>query len=330
MTILDSDQLKHEKLSFSERVQLEISKFLNTIGLKRLSNALWNDIYNNRLTPAKAVEITCRKFRIHLLKARKDDAGLMKFATENQLPNGLVPFFHRGTKSDFGVLGQIFVSKDYDLSRLQRWAEIDHIYEYVVNSGKKPLIIDAGANIGASVIWFTKYFPNAHICAFEPEHENFTILETNVKEYQSAGDIQIVQAAVGAVDGFVDIVDAGQGECGFRTEITSDGNTLLVSLARFVSEKASEGYVPFIVKIDIEGGEEQLFSQDCEWINAFPLIIIELHDWLIPRKMTSKPFIKFISTQNRDFVYIGENIFSISNAIGGADEASDALPSARK
>ena len=203
----------------------------------------------------------------------------------------------------------------------------------MVNNGKKPLIIDAGANIGASVIWFTKYFPNAHICAFEPEHENFAILETNVHECQSDGDIQIVQAAVGAVDGFVDIVDAGQGECGFRTQITYDGKIdgkiPLVSLARFVSEKVFNGYVPFIVKIDIEGGEEQLFSQNCEWINAFPLIIIELHDWLIPKKMTSKPFLKFISAQDRDFVYIGENIFSISNAIGNPDEAGDGPPPAR-
>lgn len=124
MAILDSDQLKNAKLSFPERVQFEIAKFLNTIGLKRVSNALWNDVYNNLITPEKVLEITCRKFGIHLLKAGKDEAGL-QFVTDNELRGGLAPFFHRGTRSDFGVLGQIFVSKDYDLGRLERGAEIE-------------------------------------------------------------------------------------------------------------------------------------------------------------------------------------------------------------
>jgi hypothetical protein len=67
------------------------------------------------------------------------------------------------------------------------------------------------------------------------------------------------------------------------------------------------------VKIDIEGFEEELFSKNTEWVDKFPLLVIELHDWMLPRDRTSAHFLTLIATLDRDFVYIGENVFSISN-----------------
>ena len=72
-------------------------------------------------------------------------------------------------------------------------------------------------------------------------------------------------------------------------------------------------YEPFIVKIDIEGGENDLFANSTSWIDDFPLLIIELHDWLFPMKGTSRNFLMAISKLDRDFVHHGENIFSINN-----------------
>ena len=81
-------------------------------------------------------------------------------------------------------------------------------------------------------------------------------------------------------------------------------------------EKYSKNkYTPFIIKIDIEGFEEDLFSKNLEWVDLFPLLIIELHDWMLPKSSNSKNFLQAISKLNRDFVYIGENIFSISNTL---------------
>ncbi len=75
----------------------------------------------------------------------------------------------------------------------------------------------------------------------------------------------------------------------------------------------SGGYFPFIVKIDIEGFESELFSGNTDWINEFPVLIIEMHDWLFPGQRTSTNFLKTISQLDRDFVYLGENVFSIRN-----------------
>ena len=70
---------------------------------------------------------------------------------------------------------------------------------------------------------------------------------------------------------------------------------------------------PFIVKIDIEGFEDDLFSMNTEWVSMFPLFIIETHDWMLPRQGNSRNFLSVIASQNRDFIHRGENIFSISN-----------------
>ena len=48
------------------------------------------------------------------------------------------------------------------------------------------------------------------------------------------------------------------------------------------------------------------------WMNRTPIIIIELHDWMLPGEGTSLPFLKQVAQLDREFIYIGENVFSIS------------------
>jgi len=38
-----------------------------------------------------------------------------------------------------------------------------------------------------------------------------------------------------------------------------------------------------------------------------------LHDWLLPGQGTSRSFLKCMAALDRDFVHIGENVFSIRN-----------------
>ena len=68
---------------------------------------------------------------------------------------------HRGTPADRGVLEQIFENKAYSISRLRRQLELRALYDAM----PKPLIVDAGANIGASALVFHLDFPRAHVLA---------------------------------------------------------------------------------------------------------------------------------------------------------------------
>lgn len=197
-------------------------------------------------------------------------------------------FRHRGTPADLGVIAQMFESQDYSLGRLRRGAELHALYEALVQSGERPLILDAGANIGASAVFFGVHFPRAHIVALEPAADNFELLRAN-----TAGlDVDARCAAIGAHDGTGVAVHAA---------------------SRLISEKLAAGYQPYIAKIDIEGGEQELFSRDTGWADGFALLIIELHDWLLPRAGSARNFLRWAAERDRDFVYIGENIFSIAN-----------------
>jgi FkbM family methyltransferase len=221
------------------------------------------------------------------------------------LIDGNRAFVHRDTKADRGVIEQIFLNEDYALRRLKRGEEIQNLAKGI----EKPLIIDAGANIGASVCWFASQFPAAHIVAFEPDKANFELLVRNT----SGVDVDRHQAAIGSRDGMVALIDPGEGDWAYRTRPDAEGGIPLHSISRVVSEKMAQGYVPFIAKIDIEGGEADLFAAPNQWVDLFPLIVVELHDWLLPKQGTAKPFLQCVGSRDRDFVHIGENIFSIRN-----------------
>lgn len=222
---------------------------------------------------------------------------------------GFRQFFHRGSVADIGVIYQIFKVEDYALRRLKRGDELLQRYTNMIQEGKKPLILDLGSNIGASVVWFAEHFKGCHIVALEPDRENFQLLEKNTYGL----DVDLYPAAIGADDGLVTLIDPGNGEWGYQTQVSDSGECQMISLTRLLNQKKSEGYSPFIVKIDIEGGEANLFSSSIDWVDRFPILIIELHDWLLPNQAISHNFIKCISQHDRDFVHIGENVFSIKN-----------------
>src|SRR5881392_2923492 len=53
--------------------------------------------------------------------------------------------------------------------------------EYYVPAALRPkIILDIGSNIGASIIYFHRQFPDARIFGFEPHPDTFQILEKNV------------------------------------------------------------------------------------------------------------------------------------------------------
>jgi len=219
-------------------------------------------------------------------------------------------FRHRGTRADLGVIAQIFEQQEYSLRSLQRGVELMSLYERLVGAGRVPLILDAGANIGASVVYFAHAFPKAHIAALEPASDNFALLKANA----GGLDVDARHAAVGAADGETSLVDPGQGEWGYRTSDAGEGERVrVVSATRLVGEEREAGRVPFIAKVDIEGGEAELFSRDTEWVDHFPVLIVELHDWLLPRGGSSRSFLQCVAGRDRDFVFQGENVFSIAN-----------------
>jgi hypothetical protein len=76
-----------------------------------------------------------------------------------------------------------------------------------------------------------------------------------------------------------------------------------ISPSTILSHEVSANTNPLILKIDIEGGEDALFNGNTIWLDKFPLVIIELHDWMLPFSGSSRNFIKSVAQYDFDFLY---------------------------
>lgn len=228
-------------------------------------------------------------------------------------PNGLQRRSTRPATSDAQVFLDVFHHLAYDTARFAQDASLAAAYAAIRARGATPLIIDAGANVGAASLYYRDTYPAAAVVAVEPEAGNYAELARNL-----VGDVLALplRAAIAGNDGAVAVVDAGLDSWGFRTEAASAGAATvpahsvptLIALAR--EHWAIE---PFIIKIDIEGFETDLFSGDVSWIDAFALVVVELHDWMLPGTASSRPVVAALAARNRDFLIRGENIFSFRN-----------------
>lgn len=73
-------------------------------------------------------------------------------------------------------------------------------------------------------------------------------------------------------------------------------------------------YTPFLIKIDIEGHEKKLFESNTDWMKYFKIIIIELHDWMLPNENISETFYKALKENliNYEIYNFGENTLVIN------------------
>jgi FkbM family methyltransferase len=218
-------------------------------------------------------------------------------------------FIQRRTFADFTVIKQCFHDRQYDFPTGAHGAFLQDRYEQIVASGRQPLIVDCGANIGASVVWFNTRYPRAHIVAIEPASDNFAVLRRNCTNL----DVDVRQAGIAAEDGFGHLTDTDGSSLAYRTIAGGPGDDIsMLSISTLCASKPSTSYVPFLLKIDIEGAERNLFDGDVSAINEFPIIIMEPHDWLLPGQLTSASFMRYHAASGREFVVHHENVASIA------------------
>jgi FkbM family methyltransferase len=241
-------------------------------------------------------------------KSTHADLAMLSLAPEV----GSRPFYFRKGSSDEGVIEQTFAQKHHDLSWLSpsHHAELATYVRRSVADGARPLIVDAGANIGASSVFFAFAMPGAKIVAIEPDAANADILRMNVDGL----DVDVLQAALASAAGRSKVIDPGQGHWGFRT-VDAGGDPAGVPNVTIpeIYARHQPGFFPAIVKIDIEGAEKDAFRDSLQWVRQTPVIIVELHDWLFPKQRTSSTFLEVVAGLDRDFITVGDNILSIAN-----------------
>ena len=239
--------------------------------------------------------------------------GMDRLTVTNSLNDRSSAISLRSATSDWFTFDQIFIHEDYNLKALKRYPEFEALYAKYSAEGA-PLILDLGANIGLSSVYFHHVWPASKIVAVEPSDDNFAVLREN---FGTNEKFEAMLAGISSKSSRLALTDSSVEKNAFTTTLIEPGTdggvqgvTVPEILARYPS---SAGYRPFIVKIDIEGFESDLFAENTDWVNDFPVLIIEMHDWLFPGQRTSSNFLKTIAGLDRDFVYLGENVFSIRN-----------------
>ena len=180
------------------------------------------------------------------------------------------PFYVRPGTPDAGVVIQAMARQ---------------AYSYAIPSRPIHLVVDAGANIGDTAVWYANRFPEALVLAVEPDPGNLAVLRKNCLPY---GDrIRVLHAAMWPV---AERTLALSGE--FFGAQVADSDNSCGSTCPSIDPLGLLSDTPFdvidIFKIDIEGAEEALFSGDCDaWLAKTRSIAVEIHSASAARAVIS-------------------------------------------
>jgi FkbM family methyltransferase len=176
------------------------------------------------------------------------------------------PVRYRPGESDLTVFWQIFLEREY--------SSLDDVRD-------PGLIVDCGANVGYSSVYFLSRFPFATVIALEPDDGNFALLRENTAPFGSRA--KLLQAAVWsrpcrlafAEDGYRN----GQAWAIQVRESAEPGKAAIPAIDLGTVLRDSGHDRISILKVDIERAELEVFGPGCrEWLDRCDNIVVELHD----------------------------------------------------
>ncbi|MDP9364244.1 MAG: FkbM family methyltransferase [Chloroflexota bacterium] len=159
----------------------------------------------------------------------------------------------------------------------------DREYRFAADS-PAPLILDGGAHIGVSVLFFKRLHARARIVAFEPNPTVFSLLQRNVRQNDLA-DVRLVNAALAPEAGEIDF-HAQRGGC---RERTWGGSAARNRWLEFDPEASRTIRVPAVrlssfldrpvdlLKLDVEGLEAEVLAEAEPVLHRAKEIVLEFH-----------------------------------------------------
>jgi FkbM family methyltransferase len=208
----------------------------------------------------------------------------------------------RRNSKDAVIVRQIFRHGDWDFRKFPQSARVWNSYNAMIGAGERPIIIDAGANVGAASLWFAQLFPQASIIAVEPDPSNAEMCRINTRDVIN---ISVVEAAIGASGGTAILSNAVGTSISVQTTRSPTGVRI------YSVSELSRGRPLLIVKIDIEGFESDLFSANTEWLDEARMVMVETHDWMFPGQFRSRSLQRAVADRNFEMLLNGENIFYV-------------------
>jgi FkbM family methyltransferase len=146
-----------------------------------------------------------------------------------------------------------------------------------------PFIIDCGSNIGLSVIYFKKLFPNSKIIGFEPDPNIYRILKENIVS-NNFDEIELVNKAIWNTDSetYFRIEGGFSGRIPLREDTKSRTLIETTRLSHHMKENID------LLKLDIEGAEIEVLFEIEDKLKLVERIFIEYHSPLREKQKLHK------------------------------------------
>jgi FkbM family methyltransferase len=174
----------------------------------------------------------------------------------------------RWHSSDFLAFEQVIIREEYL-----------PIVEKLSQSGAEcSVIVDAGANIGCSSIYFASFFKQATIVAIEPDPQNFIQLNTNVRRNLSAKYVLLEKALWHKAGQFRmnnKFKDGRNWSMSIDHEVGATEATTLSAITTDLRIQTID-----LLKVDIEGAEKELIANDAflHQLKQTRFLAMEVHE----------------------------------------------------
>lgn len=139
-------------------------------------------------------------------------------------------------------------------------------------NGKCPHILDCGANVGISVLFFKTIFPDAHVIALEADPDIFDVLKRNVAEFGFRGVTLLNSAAWTDSSG---ITFRKEGGLSGRIPLPGDAGEMTKVNSVRVKELLLEPMD--LLKIDVEGVETAILEDCRQSLGKVGNLFVEYH-----------------------------------------------------
>jgi FkbM family methyltransferase len=209
-----------------------------------------------------------------------DGASFARFASDVVLSRvaRVVPLPSRNRERMIRIRGGLELHYRLNRGDIQSIREVwmDECYRLPFDVAPERLI-DLGANIGLTSLWFAHRYGCSTVIAVEPSPDNARLARLNLEGNKIRAEV--IEAAVGPRDGtayFEDnVTDANMGHLG------TSGRTVSVLSMDTLLGKLPLGAEVDLVKLDIEGGEGPLLAENPHWLRRVKSLIAEFHPEVI-------------------------------------------------
>jgi FkbM family methyltransferase len=136
-----------------------------------------------------------------------------------------------------------------------------------------PRIIDCGSYIGTSILYFKVNYPNAVVTGFEPDETNFSIIKSNLQDWNFS-NTNVVNAAIWINNDFISFNAKGNMASRIETGNAEGDGKKIVRCVRLKDLLHEE--IDFL-KIDIEGAEHAVLKDCSDNLINVKNLFVEYH-----------------------------------------------------